>query len=71
MTRDVIPTVDLTQPDAAQAIDRACRDAGFFYLRGHGLPDSLLVNAFRQSALFFALPETTKNKYHISHAHPH
>lgn len=71
MTRDVIPTVDLTQPDAAQAIDRACRDAGFFYLRGHGLPDSLLVNAFRQAALFFAQPETTKNKYHISHAHPH
>jgi isopenicillin N synthase-like dioxygenase len=34
-----LPVVDLAASSAADAIDRACRDVGFFVLRGHGLTD--------------------------------
>ena len=71
MLPDAIPTVDLEQPDAAQAIDAACRTKGFFYLRGHGVPTEVIEGTFKQSAAFFALPEETKTAYHISNAHPH
>ena len=40
----------------ARAIRRACRDCGFFYISGHGVPDTLLDRLDRQSRAFFALP---------------
>jgi isopenicillin N synthase-like dioxygenase len=39
----------------AQAIRRACRDCGFFYISGHGVPATLLDRLERQSQAFFAL----------------
>lgn len=71
MSRDAIPTVDLNNPDAANAIDVACRTHGFFYLRGHDVPPDVIANTFDRAAAFFALPEETKMAYHIAHAHPH
>ena len=45
---------------AAREIAHACRDLGFFYAVGHGLPSSLFQDLEKQSHRFFALPETSK-----------
>lgn len=44
----------------AQAIYRACREVGFFYLTHHGLPQGAIAAAFEQSRQFFALPLAEK-----------
>ena len=52
----LVPTVDLTDPEAPRAIDRACREVGFFQIVGHGL-DPASERAAREAATeFFALP---------------
>ncbi len=40
----------------ASAIRSACRDSGFFYLAGHGVPRSLIETVHDESRRFFALP---------------
>jgi isopenicillin N synthase-like dioxygenase len=40
----------------ADEIGVACRQIGFFYLTGHGVPDALRQAAFNQSAAFFHKP---------------
>jgi isopenicillin N synthase-like dioxygenase len=44
----------------AEQIQAACRDRGFFYVTGHGVPDGLLGELADASAEFFALPEADK-----------
>ncbi len=44
----------------AHDIDHACREAGFFYVRGHGLDPVLLEATFAAAAQFFALPRPAK-----------
>ena len=46
--------------DVARAIDRACRDRGFFYVRGHGIAEEALHRLDAASRCFFALPATEK-----------
>ena len=56
-----LPIVDLRDPDvAAPAIDRACREFGFFYVVGHGVDPSLVARLDRESRAFFALPDEEK-----------
>ncbi|MFC4113003.1 isopenicillin N synthase family dioxygenase [Nonomuraea zeae] len=69
---DVAPLLsDATRPDpgsrgssgkqaVAEAIGAACRDNGFFYVSGHGVPPDLLARLDRASRAFFALPEEVK-----------
>ena len=38
----------------------ATRDAGFFYLVGHGIEDGLIQDVLKVSRRFFALPEKDK-----------
>jgi isopenicillin N synthase-like dioxygenase len=45
---------------AAGQIQAACRERGFFYVTGHGLPAGLLDELAQASAEFFALPEADK-----------
>jgi isopenicillin N synthase-like dioxygenase len=45
---------------AARAIEAACRDSGFFYATGHGIPASLLARLDMLSRRFFALPHDAK-----------
>ncbi|MDQ6696444.1 MAG: isopenicillin N synthase family oxygenase [Actinomycetota bacterium] len=45
---------------AARAIDAACREAGFFYVVGHGVDPELLIRLDELSRRFFALPEDEK-----------
>ncbi len=44
----------------AGAIDAACREIGFFALRGHGVPDHLVDDLRRVAHEFFALPLAEK-----------
>jgi isopenicillin N synthase-like dioxygenase len=51
---------------AARAIGRACRDIGFFYVTGHGIPAPLIADVFRQSAAFFAAPRAIQDPVRYS-----
>jgi isopenicillin N synthase-like dioxygenase len=57
-----LPVIDLSDPlpQVARAIGAACRDSGFFYVTGHGVPDSLLARLESLSRQFFALPLEAK-----------
>ena len=47
---------------AAQQIDSACREFGFFYAAGHGIGPEVFADLLSASAAFFALPEAEKAK---------
>ncbi len=61
-----LPVIDVTalasdgpEPDKAAVagqIQAACRERGFFYVTGHGVPAGLLADLAGASAEFFALP---------------
>jgi isopenicillin N synthase-like dioxygenase len=60
-----LPVIDisgLASPDLAtrravgEALGRASRDVGFFYVVGHGLDEATIARAFAASARFFAQP---------------
>lgn len=57
-----IPTIDLgDDPDqVAAAIDAACVDVGFFSIVGHGVPSSVIDDAWRTTWEFFDLPLAAK-----------
>ena len=46
----------------AEQIQAACRDRGFFYVTGHGVPAELLDELAAASAEFFALPAADKTE---------
>ena len=65
-----IPTLDIrrfaTDRDAFVAeLGHAYREWGFAGIRGHGIPQALIDDAYRAFSAFFALPEETKHKYHV------
>lgn len=51
---ELVPTIDISDPsnDEFAALDRACRDHGFFLLTGHGL-DELIEQTWAQAREFF------------------
>jgi isopenicillin N synthase-like dioxygenase len=51
---------DRARASVANAIEAACRDSGFFYIRGHGVSDELLTRLDAASRRFFALPIDAK-----------
>jgi isopenicillin N synthase-like dioxygenase len=58
-----LPVLDLgdldspaTRPAFLRNLREAAREVGFFYLVGHGLPQSRTRELFDQSRAFFALP---------------
>jgi isopenicillin N synthase-like dioxygenase len=53
--------------EVARDIERACRDSGFFYVVGHGVPAGLLSRLDAASRRFFALPEADKLEIAMSH----
>jgi isopenicillin N synthase-like dioxygenase len=59
---DVAPLVtgDGDRATVAAAIDRACREHGFFYVSGHGVDEELQARLDAAARRFFALPEATK-----------
>lgn len=68
---DAIPTIDLTalrggsdadKRNVARQIDDACRDTGFFFVTGHGVPNDLIAKTRQRAVDFFALPDAEKMK---------
>lgn len=68
---NAIPVIDLaplaTGGDAAwraaaAAIDKACREIGFFTILGHGVDEDLIAAVRAQAVEFFALPRDDKMK---------
>jgi isopenicillin N synthase-like dioxygenase len=47
-------------PRLAAAVRHACTEVGFFYLRNHGVPDTVVERAFAASKRFHALPLAAK-----------
>jgi isopenicillin N synthase-like dioxygenase len=60
------PGSDATHEVAGQ-IQAACRDSGFFYITGHGVPADLLDRLDAASRAFFALPEADKLEIAMVH----
>jgi isopenicillin N synthase-like dioxygenase len=59
----VIPLVALDGEAPARRIDAALRDAGFFAVTGHGVPQPLVDDAFAAARRFFGQDEATKQRY--------
>ncbi|MAQ84757.1 MAG: 2OG-Fe(II) oxygenase [Maritimibacter sp.] len=71
----MIPVLDwstyATDPEGFTAkLGHACRDTGFFLLKGHGVPDDLIAGVFAQADTFFAKPDAEKQPLSIS-KNPH
>jgi isopenicillin N synthase-like dioxygenase len=64
-----LPVLDLTEL-TGPALIRACRQEGFFYLAGPGLPDGLVTELSAVARDFFALPEQDKRAIEMTHS-PH
>ncbi|KAK9109276.1 hypothetical protein Sjap_017336 [Stephania japonica] len=79
-----IPLIDISpflakcdDPDVAEdggvrqvvsQLDEACRDIGFFYVKGHGIPDSLIKEVRDLTHNFFHLPYDEKLKIKMTAA---
>jgi len=70
-SEEEIPTLDIAaylsgQPGGREAAAAKLREVskavGFFYLKGHGIPQELIDRTFEQSRRFHALPIETKTK---------
>ena len=68
---DIVPTIDISAvtDDRLAAIDRACRDHGFFLLSGHGL-DHVIDATWEQARRFFDTDRTTKIAVMRDHDNP-
>ena len=60
---DMAPLVSGTPEQAeavAKALGHACREVGFFYITGHGVPPELMARVFELSAAFFRGPAAVR-----------
>lgn len=60
-----IPVLDLTRldsPATLRALDRACREWGFFQVTGHGIDEQVLREVLAAAHRFFALPMAEKQR---------
>ncbi|ODO02001.1 hypothetical protein L198_02732 [Cryptococcus wingfieldii CBS 7118] len=70
-----IPIIDLTDARSADGekrkvvamnIREACLNAGFFYIKNHGVPEDIVNTTFSQSKMFFDAPEKIKKSVDIT-----
>lgn len=69
-----LPRIDLTsaapgsdaERQVALAMDRACREVGFFTLSGHGIPHRVFAQAFALSRRFFERPIEQKRRCRLA-----
>lgn len=60
-----VPVLDLTRlddPATLRALDRACREWGFFQVTAHGIDERLLHDVLDAAHRFFALPSADKQR---------
>lgn len=65
-----IPIIDITalrhgtsheREITARDLGKACREAGFFYITGHGVAPEMMARLFDASRMFFSQPPALKN----------
>lgn len=75
ITISEVPLIDFTpfrtgtqeeRKAVAAEIAEACQQIGFFYIKGHGVPDALRQAVFSQAHDFFQRPEAEKAAYRTS-----
>ncbi|WP_434704867.1 2OG-Fe(II) oxygenase [Pseudomonas sp. Z1-12] len=75
-----LPIIDISplygdEPDAwqgvAEQIDRACRQWGFFYIKGHPISPARITEVLGNAQRFFALPVEEKLKIDITQTRHH
>ncbi|WVZ22874.1 hypothetical protein V8G54_001418 [Vigna mungo] len=54
--------------EVVRQLDKACTEAGFFYVKGHGVPETLLKEVRDVTRRFFELPYEEKAKIQITPA---
>jgi len=59
-TAAAVPAVTAEALAVAGQIQAACRERGFFYVTGHGVPSALVAELTEAAAEFFALPAEDK-----------
>lgn len=71
MSRHELPVIEVSGlrsgdasavPGVARAIREACTGPGFFYVRGHGVPDAVIAAAYGEALAFFRRPEAEKRR---------
>jgi isopenicillin N synthase-like dioxygenase len=64
-----LPVIDVSDDEDAVAaqIDTACRDTGFFFVVGHGVPVDLQTRLDELAREFFALPDHEKAAIEMRH----
>lgn len=75
-----LPTIDIRdlagddlarRQAVADAIGRAAREVGFFYITGHGIDPALIAGIREAAKQIFALPMEEKMNYYIGHSKSH
>ena len=71
-----VPTININDyrqgklsAESIAALDKACRDHGFFLLSGHGL-DDLMAQMWQQAEGFFEEPQALKQSVRRSEKNP-
>ncbi|XP_027770856.1 probable 2-oxoglutarate-dependent dioxygenase At3g50210 isoform X3 [Solanum pennellii] len=59
-------TQDEGVAQVVRQLDQACREAGFFYVKGHGIPDSLMKDIKNIAREYFHQPYEEKIKIKLS-----
>jgi isopenicillin N synthase-like dioxygenase len=77
MATETLPVIDIApllarrdegaRAAAARAIEAACRDSGFFYVRNHGVSEATITRLDAESRRFFALPRAAKAAIGMEH----
>lgn len=49
-----------------EQLHKACSEVGFFYVRNHGVPDTISSGVLKEARRWFALPEATKRQIALS-----
>lgn len=67
-----VPVIDISAPwpQIVDEIACACRDWGFFQVRGHEIPQSVMTGTLAVARAFFALPRAMKREYLRSKENP-
>lgn len=66
---DLAPLIDGSDPQkVARDINWALANAGFMYVKNHGVASSVVDQAFDRTRAYFDLPEAEKMKQHISNS---
>ena len=78
MSESYFPVIDLsslngcggsTHLSVGEQICNAAQQYGFFYIKGHGIEDSVIDSVFEVAQQFFALPDESKNEVAVSESH--